>query len=277
MKWRMNDIENFMETAGCQTIVQAARKLEISQPALSESLKRLEEDTGAQLFYRSRTGIQLTPSGRIFLKKAKALMDKVRELDLSAESQSVFNGQSIVIGAHPTVAQYTIPKALPLIEAQAPDFKIELRHDLSRNIQSDIQRGTIDIGVVVNPIRVPDIVILKVATDLVAVWESKNNSKSSVICNTNLFQTQAILKRWKNKPERLLSTESLELICQITNEGGGYGVLPERAVLLSGLPLKMIKSLPSYQDEICLVFRPEFGKTTPERLVLEALKQSLTK
>jgi DNA-binding transcriptional LysR family regulator len=64
MKYRIRDIENFVTKAYCVTIVQAAKLLGIGQPSLSESLKRLEQDHGALLFYRSRTGIQLTPEGR---------------------------------------------------------------------------------------------------------------------------------------------------------------------------------------------------------------------
>lgn len=61
MKYRMTDLRNFVEASSCPTIMQAAQKLEISQPALSESIKRLESDLGYLLFYRSRTGIKLTP------------------------------------------------------------------------------------------------------------------------------------------------------------------------------------------------------------------------
>ena len=73
MKFRFNDIQNFLAASTCKTINQAAHKLEISQPALSESLKRLEQDVGYILFYRSRSGIELTPSGRSFLPIAQSL------------------------------------------------------------------------------------------------------------------------------------------------------------------------------------------------------------
>ena len=277
MKYRINDILNFVETSSCSTIIQSAKKIEISQPALSESLKRLESDLGYVLFYRSRSGIQLTSSGKLFLRKAQHAIQAFHELDISLESDSIFSGRTITIGCHPTVAQYSVPKALSYLKQKAPDYKIELWHDLSRNIQVEIQRGSIDIGIVINPVEVPDLVIQKLAIDNVGIWTTNLRQEfDTVICNPNLFQTQSILKKWKDKPQKIISTDSLELICRLVNEKIGLGILPERAVKLSGFNLKHCTSLPSYKDEICLVYRPEFGKVPAEKITAEALRRSIT-
>ncbi len=277
MKYRINDVKNFVETSSCSTIVQSAQRLEISQPALSESLKRLEMDLGCILFYRSRSGIQLTPSGKLFLRKAQNALRAFHELDMTLESGNIFSGRMIVIGCHPTVAQYSIPKALSYLKTKAPDYKIDLRHDLSRNIQAEIQRGNIDIGIVINPAEVPDLVIQKLDIDIVGIWSPKTGEElDTVICNPNLFQTQSILKKWKEKPPKIIATDSLELICRLVNEKIGFGILPERAVKLSGFSLKHCATLPSYKDEICLVYRPEFGKVPAEKVTAEALRKSMT-
>ncbi|MDD4975910.1 MAG: LysR family transcriptional regulator [Bacteriovorax sp.] len=276
MKYRITDITNFVEACTCSTIVEAARKLEISQPALSESLKRLEKDLGYVVFYRSRLGIQLTASGKVFLNKAQILVQSIDNLEITNDKENVFGGRTITIGCHSTVAQYSIPKALSYLKKKAPDYKIELRHDLSRNIQTEIQRGNIDIGIIINPIEVPDLIIQKLAIDEVGVWAARSIKEfDTIICNLNLFQTQSILKKWKNKPPKIISTDSLELICKLVDEKIGYGILPERAVWLSGLNLKNLKSLPSFKDEICLVYRPEFGKSPFEKITITALKDAI--
>jgi DNA-binding transcriptional LysR family regulator len=275
MNIRLNDIKNFIQTSSCRTIIQAAQKLEISQPALSESLKRLESDAKIILFYRSRVGIQLTPAGKEFLHKCNQLFSIYNDLDSKQKNDSIFGNQTISIGCHATVAQYSIPKALYLIKEQAPDFKIDLIHDLSRNIQSSVQKGDIDIAVVINPAEVPDLVIHKVSADTVAVWTGSTEDLDHIICNPHLFQTQSILKKWKNKPKKIITTDSLELICKLVQEKIGYGIIPEKAVELSKSKLKRITSLPLYKDEICIIYRPEFGKTTAERLVIDSLKKSI--
>lgn len=276
MKYRISDIENFLATSSCATIIQAAKKLEISQPALSESIKRLESDLETILFYRSRSGIQLTPGGKVFLTRAVKAMAALQDLDIAPANDLIFGGRTISIGCHVTVAQYSIPKALAYLKEKAPDYRIDLRHDLSRNIQAEIQRGNIDVGVVVNAAEVPDLVIQKLATDTVGIWASKAaKDLDTIICNPNLFQTQSILKKWKNKPTKIISTDSLELICSLVNEKIGYGILPERAVALSGFSLKQMHPQWMYKDDISLVYRPEFGKIPAEKLVVESLKKSV--
>lgn len=273
MKYRMKDLENFAATTSCTTMGEASRKLGISQPALSESIQRLENDLQATVFYRSRSGIQLTPRGRTFLNKVNQLLSSVQNLEVEQGSQSIFAGQSISIGCHLTVAAYTLPEALGSLRKAAPDYRIELRHDLSRNIQMEVQRGRLDIGVVINPVRVPDLVISKLGFDTVAVWNHPDQFDSStLIYNPHLFQSESILKRWKSKPHRTIETEGLDLICRLAAQGLGYGIIPSKAVILSKLKLRQVTSLPTYKDEIALVHRPEFGRSKPERLLIDAIR-----
>jgi DNA-binding transcriptional LysR family regulator len=277
MNYRWRDILNFVESSQCRTLLQAAQKLEISQPALSESIKRLENDANTILFYRSRTGIQLTPSGKIFLMKAHKAAQAFADLSFQQNVKNIFNGVSISIGCHQTVAQYTLPKALGLLQSKAPDYKIELTHDLSRNIQAQVQRGNIDVGIVINAVEVPDLVIQKLAQDEIGVWlgsKAVEKDVNTIICNTDLFQVQSIFKKWKNKPEKIIHTDSLELIARLADENIGYGILPARAIKLSGKKLIQKKNLPVFRDEISLIYRPEFGKNSAEKLVLDCIKQS---
>jgi DNA-binding transcriptional LysR family regulator len=276
MKFRFNDIQNFLVTATHKTLMQAASQLEISQPALSESLRRLEDDLGHVLFYRSRSGVELTPSGKVFLPKAQTLADAYNGLNIVVGKDNLFGDRVISIGANPTVAQYSIPNALAFLKANAPDYRIELIHETSRKVQEGVHRGKIDIGLVVNPMDVSSLVISHIEFDIVGVWSSgKNTDPDTLICNPELLQTQEIIKAWRDKPRKLISTSSLELICQMVNRGIGLGILPNRAVKISGLKLQHQSTLPTYRDQISLVHRPEFGRHESERLVIEALRRSV--
>jgi DNA-binding transcriptional LysR family regulator len=276
MKYRIRDLENFVVAAQNSTIIEAAKLLGIGQPALSESIQRLEADCGQTLFYRSRTGIQLTSQGRAFFSSTQKALGALRELEAPSVEGQVFGNQEISIGCFSTVAIYTLPVALADLKLKAPDFKISLRHDLSRNIQTEVQRGRIDVGIVINPTSVPDLVIKEMGRDLVSVWTDKLSSEhDTIICNPNLIQTQAILKKWKKKPAKIISTDSLELVCHLVAKGIGYGIIPERAVQISAPSLKKVSSLPDFTDTIAIVYRPEFGKNQAEKFLLESLKKAL--
>ena len=276
MSFRMNDLKNFIEVAGSKTMSEAAKKLEITQPALSESIKRLEVDVKSILFYRSRSGITLTPTGQVILENAHSALTYLNEIENIHQQGTQFGSRVITLGCHPTVASYCLPLALKKLENIAPDYKINLRHDLSRNIQTEIQQGKIDVGLVINPSLSPDLIIRKIGEDQVSVWIAKNGTQNKVFCNLDLIQTQSILRKWKTQPNNKINTNSLELITRLTESGLGYGIIPERAVRLIGAHLKRVDSAPSFHDSLCILYRPEFGKSQIAREVIHALQESLS-
>jgi DNA-binding transcriptional LysR family regulator len=222
-------------------------------------------------FYRTRSGVSLTPSGRKLLERARSALKAVGEIEQHTEGRGS-REHAIIIGAHPVVASYALPRALRELETTAPEFQISLRHGLSREIQGEIQAGRIDIGVVINPSPAPDLVIRKLADDEIAVWtRAQGETGARVICDPDLFQAQSILRSWKGRPARIVSTPSLELVARLTAEGLGFGIAPARVVKLLNLPLKRLKGAPTYADRICLVHRPEFGRAGFERACANSL------
>ena len=174
------------------------------------------------------------------------------------------------------IGSYLLPRALSQFQKKVSDFKFSLKHGSSRQIQSEVQSGQIDIGIVANPTRVPDLVIKKIAKDEVFVWKSKNlDDSKNLICNPNLLQTQFIMRKWKNHPTHFIESDNLELITRLTSEGIGYGIIPERAVELLSRPLVKISDLPHYTDDICLVHRPEFNKNKFEKELIQSLATAI--
>ena len=276
MIYRVSDLQNFLETGACSTMALASRKLGISQPALSESIKRLEADLECILFYRSRNGIALTPQGKAAFEAGKNAVAQMLEVKSVCSNELLFNGRSISVGCHTVVALYTLPNALKRLGERVPDYKIQIKHGHSREIQSLIQGGQIDVGIVVNPIPVPDIVLKRIAKDEFSVWcLNEKTTPQKLIYNPQLLQTQSILRKWKNHPIDVIETESLELIIRLVEQGIGYGILPERAVRIMGSKINKMTQLPKFQDEICIVHRPEFGKTKIEKELLSALTLTL--
>lgn len=276
MYYRISDLKNFIEIATSRTMREGAIKLGITQPALSESIKRLEKDLNEVLFYRSRTGIVLTPGGQKCFEKAQNILTSLEDI---GNLRSKNDSRLITIGCHPTIASYFLPKALQLIQNENPAYQIRLRHNLSRTIQLEVQQGQVDIALVVNAIPSPDLVIKSLASDEVCIWQNKSLKDSlpaKVFCNLALFQTQDILRKWKDKPSSLIDSDNLELITRFVNEGLGFGIVPARAIsLLNAKNCERVPRTPAYQDTISLVHRPEFGRHPVEKAIIESLKRSV--
>jgi hypothetical protein len=70
----------------------------------------------------------------------------------------------------------------------------------------------VDIGIVVNPSPATDIIMKEIGQDDLAVWTNDTRIEHQrIICDSDLFQVQSILRKWKKRPTSLLTTSSLEL------------------------------------------------------------------
>lgn len=83
---KLEQIEQVVEIARQRSISQAAMNLFISQPSLSLSIQRLEEELGETIFVRTNKGVRLTPFGKQFVSYAEAILEQTHQLaDLSRE------------------------------------------------------------------------------------------------------------------------------------------------------------------------------------------------
>ena len=282
------DIAYFVEVAQTQNISRAAERLGITQPSLSSAMKRLESSLGVTLLVRGKTGVKLTKAGTELLGRGRLLLSNWEQLknDVSRKETEV-SGQ-YVIGCHPSVGLYSLSNFLPNLVQQHPDLDIKLTHDLSRKITEGIISFEVDFGIVVNPIRHPDLVIKELYTDHVLFWTAAKPSSTQnldpktglLICDLNLIQVQKLLsdlQRRKQGFKRIIQSSNLEVITDLTASGTGVGIIPERvATRIDTQRLKVLdERLPKFKDMIALVYRADLQKTKGSRVIIDAIKNSL--
>ena len=273
----IKDMENFYLVSSHKSFSMAARMIGVSQPTLSESIRRLENDLSAILFYRSKKGISLTPQGEIILKKVSALLNIKNEITSAADPRSL--ATSYRLGTHPIVAGYFLKNFLQVLNKTFPKTSVELKHGRSLEIQTLVQNGSVDFAIIVNPIKNPDLVIRKVCSDRICIWKtksSKNFKSNQLIADLGLTQSQSLLRNWKKPPTQFISTSDFHTIGELTSAGLGYGMLPEKFVLQHKLKLERCFKNLYFDDELSLVYRPEFGKTPLERFLIDSLFQAIT-
>jgi DNA-binding transcriptional LysR family regulator len=79
-------IEYFVAVAETGNVGRAATILRIAQPAVSRQILRLEDELGVPLFHRTPRGMDLSAAGKVFLRRARTVLDEVREAKVEARS-----------------------------------------------------------------------------------------------------------------------------------------------------------------------------------------------
>ncbi len=141
----LHEVRSFLTLAEQLHFGHTARLLNLSQPALTKQIRRLEEDLEGPLLVRSRHGAQLTSLGRMFQDKARALM---RDWDeLFAHTRHVARGEAgrlrLGFGMH---TFELVPRAIVRFRETLPDLDVSLR-DMSTSEQIDaLHAEKIDLG-----------------------------------------------------------------------------------------------------------------------------------
>jgi len=145
------ELRHFLLVADRASFTAAARAAHLTQPALSASIRRLEDDLGTRLFDRGRRGAALTATGRALLPRARAALSAVEDARRAVrEVQDLTRGE-VRIGAGSTTATYLLPPVLARFRRRHPGVRIVLR-ELSREAATEaIDAGTLDLAVTTGP------------------------------------------------------------------------------------------------------------------------------
>ncbi len=142
----LNDLEVFRVVAREKSFSQAAKILYRTQPAISLTVRRLEEELGETLFSRSAKVPTLTDAGELLLEYAERLLnlrDEVRPA--LAELRQLQRGR-VRIGANETGALYLLP-VMARYRQLYPQVKVEVVRSLARYIPQELLKRNLDLGV----------------------------------------------------------------------------------------------------------------------------------
>ncbi|MES0825885.1 LysR family transcriptional regulator [Ruegeria sp. SCP11] len=124
----------------------AAQNLNVSQPALSNALTRVEEQLGYPLFARRRgAAMTLTPQGRNFIEEAEALLASAARLENSTDTWA--GKARLRLGCFVDLAPFLLARALRQLRAELPDVAITYRVDSFQGLISGLIDGRIDLAV----------------------------------------------------------------------------------------------------------------------------------
>ena len=149
----LGELKVFVTVAAEHSFSRAAIKLCRTQPAVSQAIRRLEEDLGERLFDRSTKSATLTQAGDALLPEAIRLLQMADEAAATIRQLSQRDRAVLRIGGDEPGAHVLLP-ALSIFLAKRPNVSIEFRRVADLDILVEVGAGTIDIGVTTRE-RVP--------------------------------------------------------------------------------------------------------------------------
>ncbi|MBQ3230440.1 MAG: LysR family transcriptional regulator [Clostridia bacterium] len=152
MNTKLEQYKTFYIAALCGSFSEAAKKLFITQSAVSQQIRALESELGVLLFVRGKKGAKLTAQGELLFGFAQRSMNEIENAEnLFARMKSLDEG-SIKIGAGDTLTRYYLLGYLEEFHNRFPGVKIEIVNRVTGETLSKLNSGAVDIAFVNLPI-----------------------------------------------------------------------------------------------------------------------------
>ena len=143
----LRQLRAFDEVARQGAFAPAARELCLTQSALSESIRQLEEAVGMRLFDRTTRTVGLTSAGQAFLQDVRQAFEALEQGVQNLSDLAALRRGKVRIAAAPSVLAVLLLPALPQLRAQHPGIEVELTEDSAEGIAQRVHDGRVDFGV----------------------------------------------------------------------------------------------------------------------------------
>lgn len=144
---RIEQLEYIEAVTRYGSLRRTSEHLHISQPALSESISRLERDLGVVLLERRRSGVRISRRGRELLTHMTEAIEAVRRLREAASAEEG-STRVIQVGTVQAGGSTLMVPALRALRADSPQVTVELRNLQQQEIYTELAEGSLDLGLV---------------------------------------------------------------------------------------------------------------------------------
>lgn len=143
----LRQVQLFLAAAEEGSITAAARRMHLTQPALSRQIKALEEELGVELFTRGAHSVALTPAGRVLAEEGKKLLERAERVVKRVRAEA--DGEPLRIGYAPSLAGPLLGVALERFSQLHPRVRVQLFDCSSAEMREGLAQGKLDVVVTV--------------------------------------------------------------------------------------------------------------------------------
>lgn len=165
----LRHLKYFVAVAEELNFTRAAARLRTAQPSLSQQIRQLEKQVGAQLLDRSRHHVALTDAGRIFLQQARDILGRVEHARRLARQAAEGQAGELSVGTFPSADVRILPALRPLLAARLPDLRLILHSKYAMDPVSGLLSGALDVAFMRGPVEHDGLETCELATEQLVI------------------------------------------------------------------------------------------------------------
>jgi len=241
-------IRYFQAVAEHLSFTQAAAALHVSQPALSQLVKQLEEELGAQLFDRTGRTTRLTDAGEAYLQYVRRASQELREARRAIHDVSDLSRGSLRLAVTPTFTTYLVGPLVEAFHSRYPEITLNVREISQENIEEMLLAGELDVGIAFGEVHSPDIDATPLLDETLALVVSTRHplakvksvglqtlNAESLVLLSKEFATREQIDGYCRKhgihPKVLMEANALGAVIEIVRRTPLSTLLPEKTAL----------------------------------------------
>ncbi|MFD1416618.1 LysR family transcriptional regulator [Oceanobacillus jeddahense] len=270
----LRQLEYFMIVCKEMHFTRAAEKLNLSQPTLSEQIKRLEEEVGIPLFDRIGKKIALTEAGKILLKHSQSVFFEIEQAEAAIRDLNELQRGKLAIGSLLTCVNYLLPPAIIKFKQSYPNVKLSVHGLKTDDIKNGLLENELDLGITFLPVEEKEFASVPLFTEeltlavpsghpiasLKEIDMEKLKNISAILLPESYFLRQLIDRYCTEMGfslQPILEMTTLESLLRMVSEGVGVTILPEPYLdSLDHSEVVKVKLInPTPQREIGFIYR----------------------
>lgn len=143
----LRQLRYFVAIVDHGSLSRAAGILHVAQPALTQQLRQLEDELGAQLLHRSATGVTATDAGKVFYEHAHAILKQVSDAKSAVVQSTTRPSGSVTLGFPHSISGALALPLLMAVREQYPEITLQLTEEISGNLTEQLKSGRINLAV----------------------------------------------------------------------------------------------------------------------------------
>ena len=242
MRLEIRDLRLVVTLAGARSVTEAARRLNVTQPALSKHLRLLEERIGAPLFDRSPARFAPTVTGEALLRHAHDVVGRVSITETELQQLREVPRRILRVCTDCYTGYHWLPRAISCYTSQHPGTDVEIAFEATRQPLKLLRAGTIDIALLTRAVPRRGLAVTPLFTDeyVGVVSPSHRLAKRGFIEARDLVEERVLLlsppetstvMRWfvrpaRVKPKHVADVQLIGALAALAENGYGIGITP---------------------------------------------------